>query len=300
MPEGATAPTPITSAMDEPVDPEEFVGGRPVEKTSQHRRGRPSPHDGCPYLAADGRGWRSIAADRAHRCTAVSPPAVLALDKQRRLCLVLEHTGCATYQAAVAAHHAPVAAGPSSSAAGNLGPEEPTTGSHDRAAIERVTRWAITRSTPVVLDHGRLPPAVTMLSPFRRGGQLALGSLMVLALSAVLASRLGTPDGAPAGAVASSSAGPSATAEPTATPRVTPRPSPSGSATVGPTATPGATPSLVPTASPVTYTVRSGDTLVRIASQFGTTAAAIASANGITDPGRIAVGQVLVIPAPPS
>jgi LysM repeat protein len=50
----------------------------------------------------------------------------------------------------------------------------------------------------------------------------------------------------------------------------------------------------------VTYTVRSGDTLVRIASQFGTTAAAIASANGITDPGRIAVGQVLVIPAPSS
>jgi LysM repeat protein len=218
------------------------------------------------------------------------------------LCLVLEHTDCATYQAALAAHRLATPAG-SSTAAGDELRGEPMTEPQATPEVDRVTRWAITRSTPVVLDHGRLPPAVTMLSPFRRGGQLALGSLLVVALSAVLGARLGAPpDGVPAGAVVSPSASASTTAASTPTPtvRVTPRPSPPASASVGPSVTAPVTPSPAPTASPVTYTVRSGDTLVRIASQFGTTAAAIATANGITDPGRISVGQVLVIPVPSS
>jgi LysM repeat protein len=44
------------------------------------------------------------------------------------------------------------------------------------------------------------------------------------------------------------------------------------------------------------YTVKSGDTLYTIAIKFGTTVAAIATANNITNPNRISVGQVLVIP----
>ena len=47
----------------------------------------------------------------------------------------------------------------------------------------------------------------------------------------------------------------------------------------------------------VTYTVQSGDSLAAIADRFGTTAEAIAQANGISDPTQLAIGQVLAIPA---
>ncbi len=44
------------------------------------------------------------------------------------------------------------------------------------------------------------------------------------------------------------------------------------------------------------HTVQPGDTLASIAARYGTTAQAIADANGIANPNQIAVGQVLVIP----
>jgi GH25 family lysozyme M1 (1,4-beta-N-acetylmuramidase) len=44
------------------------------------------------------------------------------------------------------------------------------------------------------------------------------------------------------------------------------------------------------------YTVRAGDSLYVIAIRFGTTVAAIASINNLTDPNQISVGQVLIIP----
>ena len=46
-----------------------------------------------------------------------------------------------------------------------------------------------------------------------------------------------------------------------------------------------------------TYTVRVGDTLSGIAARFGTTAGALASANGIVNPSLIRVGHVLQVPA---
>lgn len=83
-------------------------------------------------------------------------------------------------------------------------------------------------------------------------------------------------------------------------------------ATTTPTAT--FTPTITPTATatteigiiPVppndnniptsTYTVQRGDTLGRIATRFNTTVEAFARLNGITNPNRIFVGQVLIIP----
>lgn len=43
------------------------------------------------------------------------------------------------------------------------------------------------------------------------------------------------------------------------------------------------------------YTVKSGDTLAKIAKAFSTTVAGIAVTNGIADPNKIKVGQVLSI-----
>lgn len=48
-------------------------------------------------------------------------------------------------------------------------------------------------------------------------------------------------------------------------------------------------------ASGTTYTVQSGDTLSGIAAQYGTTAAALASLNGISNPNVIYVGQTLKV-----
>lgn len=46
-----------------------------------------------------------------------------------------------------------------------------------------------------------------------------------------------------------------------------------------------------------TYKIKSGDTLSRIAAQNGTTVAALAAANGISDPNKIRAGQSITIPA---
>jgi LysM repeat protein len=65
-----------------------------------------------------------------------------------------------------------------------------------------------------------------------------------------------------------------------------------------PTSAPPPTP---PPAPPLRYTVKSGDTLYRIAINHRVTIAALMAANGITNPNLIRPGQTLVIPtsAPP-
>ena len=93
---------------------------------------------------------------------------------------------------------------------------------------------------------------------------------------------------------ATASPSPTSTGEPTASPSPTPTPTP----TVEPTATATPSPSPTPTPPPAGfyYTVQQGDTLYSIAQRYGTTVAAIVTANGIADPSRIYVGQVLFIP----
>ncbi len=46
-----------------------------------------------------------------------------------------------------------------------------------------------------------------------------------------------------------------------------------------------------------TYTIQSGDTLSKIAAKYGTSVAALASANGISDPNKISAGKTITIPA---
>lgn len=65
------------------------------------------------------------------------------------------------------------------------------------------------------------------------------------------------------------------------------------------TTTIAATTTTTEVASRVFYTVRRGDTLVRIANQFDIDLNALVRENGIADPTRIFVGQQLLIPPPP-
>ncbi len=55
--------------------------------------------------------------------------------------------------------------------------------------------------------------------------------------------------------------------------------------------------SMVLIAASSSYTVKRGDTLSEIAGRHGTSLASLAEANGITNPDRIYVGQVLTIPS---
>jgi LysM repeat protein len=56
------------------------------------------------------------------------------------------------------------------------------------------------------------------------------------------------------------------------------------------------TAAATPVTAGETYTVQRGDTLFKIAQRLGTTVAALQEANHISDPNRISVGQVLIIP----
>ncbi len=54
----------------------------------------------------------------------------------------------------------------------------------------------------------------------------------------------------------------------------------------------------LPAYADTTYVVKSGDSLSKIAVQFGVSVQAIVAANGLADPNLIVVGQTLIIPAP--
>lgn len=245
----------------------------------------------CPYLLAADGAWRASTASRDHRCTAVAPPAVLAADKQRRLCLVADHLSCSTYQAALAARDA--------SAGGVTG---------------RGPRRAMPRTSPLILDQGRLSVGLPRL-PERGVGQGGLVALMAVAFGALAATRLtgGGPDIAPAAAGTDATPRPSVVGS--APPEATTRPdAPSAAPGATPTRTlvpsdveptpsaPASPPAASPTSAPAssaargTYKVKSGDTLSGIAAAHGTTWQVIAELNGIKDPSKLRVGQVLNLP----
>ena len=89
---------------------------------------------GCPFLLAEGGGWRLDVPSRDHRCAAVSPPAALSVEKQARLCLTAEHVNCATYLASLSARGSRIGS---------------------PSAI-RTTRWGLARTTTVIEDAGGL------------------------------------------------------------------------------------------------------------------------------------------------
>lgn len=238
----------------------------------------------CPYLATLDGTWRSATAVREHRCMAVSPPVQLAAEKQRRLCLVDRHVDCVTYGAAIAR----------------------------RAAIARSAGHTrpVARMAPVILDHGRLELRIPTLRADRVSGQAALVAVLALAFGAILLARPSGDAGAivppGASAVASADATAAAPTEVAAAPSIdatTPAPEEtSAPATEAPaTAAPASAPPSVqasaePSTSGATYRVKSGDTLSVIAARFGTTTRVLVQLNGIEDPSKIKIGQILKLP----
>jgi LysM repeat protein len=232
----------------------------------------------CPYLmSSDGR-WRASTPTRAHRCTVVTPPAILAAEKQRRLCLTAEHVDCSTYLAANDPTAVAVASGP--------------------IRADRRRLRAVPRTAPLVLDHGRLSINMPALRGERGAGQTGLVALMAVAFAAIVIARLssGGPMLTPAQVGAGLSASPSAGAS--RAPVTSPAASNAPTRTLVPTeveATP-APAGASPAQAARTYKVRSGDTLGGIAREFGTTVAILAKLNGIENPRLLRVGQVLKLP----
>lgn len=227
----------------------------------------------CPYLGAGEGAWRAAHAAREHRCSAVEPPAPLAIAKQRSLCLVPVHRDCATYLAA--RELARVREGPV--------PDVP---------------WGMARTTPVILELARAHLVPLPAASVRTGSQALVVGLMVLAFVVLVVARTTAPI-AEGGATPSASAGTASVpavlpgGSASATPRATPSSSPS--ATTAPSGTPAATPVRTP-APARSYTVKGGDSLSSIAAQFGTTVRALVKANGLADKRLIKPGQVLLIP----
>jgi len=229
----------------------------------------------CPYLAAVDGEWRSSTVTREHRCGAVSPPAPLAAEKQRRLCLTHDHVICATYDAARAAR--PVA--------------------HDRLPV---LPRPIARTTPMVLDHGRIAVDMPAFRSDRPVWQAVLIGILALAFAAIVLTRVtdgGTSGGttgaspSPGPSVVASAAATAATAsDDAATAGPSSEPTSASGASAGPSGPAGSA------ATTRTYKVKAGETLVGIAAKFGTTAKALAALNGISDPTSLHAGQVLKLP----
>jgi LysM repeat protein len=213
----------------------------------------------CPYLLASQGGWRSAGPSRDHRCTAVDPPAALSADKQRSLCLVAEHASCPAFRAARAARASMIAPGVDPSV----------------VAAADAARRPVARAAPVIVEGPRL--GLGSGSGTWPLSQAALVGLMIVAFAVVLVARISTPGAA----TPSPSPSPIATASPSPSPTPTPIPTPtvapsgSGVAPSGSGALPSAAASQAGAASGpafgTTYRVKAGDTLVGIASTFGTT-----------------------------
>jgi LysM repeat protein len=239
---------------------------------------------GCPFLMSEEGGWRLDMPSRDHRCAAFSPPAPLAPDKQARLCLTSSHHTCATYLASLAARETRLGSAPTA----------------------RATRWGLARTTSVIQDPGGIRTRVLGVALDRRRwpaipAVLLVVTLFVLALTGLrgvlpvtgVGPSPSVPPATQVAVVVVTAAPPALTLPPTGSVEPTTAASP----TLAPTA-PSPTPAPVATPKPTfrTYVVKSGDTLSGIATRYHTTVSALAALNHISDPSKLHVGQVLLIP----
>jgi LysM repeat protein len=284
MASGAVSSPPMTESPEDPTPRRTAASSRASVATTEPVR------EVCPFLLAADAGWRAVQPTRDHRCTATTPVSPLSLAKQRELCLLPAHFGCATYLAAreIAAERggAPVEGG----------------------------LWPETRSAVLSLEPAHRGRTQVAGLTGRGTGQAVLIGLMVVAFIVLVVARVTPPvSGDPpasfdAGVIGSAAAGSSDTAFPSPTsapsPVTTPPASPSEVPVSAPPSSapasegPSVNPSAGPTSSPAgeTYRVRPGDTLSGIAARYGVTLRALRLANDIPPGGIIRPGRVLVIP----
>jgi len=224
----------------------------------------------CPYLALADDG-RTVADgfDPEHRCHALTPPAQLERSRQVQLCLTEAHARCERFAAARTAWLAASSGLPRVSPDVDFG--------RTRLVLEPEAAW---RSLSTSSSARFTRPAVLVAAIALAVVGLLVASSLFGILNAPPATDTPTPSPSP-----SPSATPSASVAPASS-------GPSAPASAAPASVP---PAETPAPTPRTYIVKEGDTLNLIATQFGTTVAAIQAANGMTGT-EINVGQVLIIP----
>ncbi len=279
-------------------DPTLLVGSPAPRRTAEDAARAAGPlHRVCPFIISADGAWRSAQAGRDQRCSAVEPAAILALDKQSRLCLSDAHRSCLTFRTA---------------AAGTL--DRPSAATAPPRARVRArpagatTRWAFVRTAPARLDDGRGSPVDLVTAPGRRA-RIALGGVLAVAVAAAgflalpisrdSSGEPGAADGRPGGAAATRAAESTGRplafglpAAPSSTPAIEqgslrPSGAPADAADASPPSSSAATPRI--------YVVREGDTLYAIAVEHGTTVAEIQRLNGMEST-VIRAGLVLRIP----
>jgi LysM repeat protein len=117
----------------------------------------------------------------------------------------------------------------------------------------------------------------------------------IVPLGSNAATSAGTTGGIPTDAAAASpSVGPARTVAPDGSDQPATEAPPSSAAPGSAAPSSGAT--ARPATSGATYKVKSGDTLTAIAARFGTTTRELVRLNGLADPSRLRVGQILKLP----
>ena len=230
----------------------------------------------CPFLALSDDARTVVDGfDLAHRCNALTPPADLARQRQVQLCLTEAHARCERFSAARTALLA------ASSGLPRVAPDVAFL--RTRQVVEPEPAWR-----GLGTGAGRRPPpgaGLVLLALAALVFAVLVGNFLLGGGASVTPTATSTPlDPTPVSAsqAASPTTGASASQSPLST--------------VVPTSSAASTNSPTPAATPRTYVVQVGDTLNGIAERFGTTAAAIAIASGITVADTIVPGQVLIIP----
>jgi LysM domain len=232
--------------------------------------GPADPGPVCPYLGlADDPASHFAFPSSAQRCHAARASSHIEADKQARDCLTSNHLTCSRYHPpALPVLHGlgPIVAAVAGSAPGHS--------ARSRRSVRHVMTLALIACLAVAAG-------VT---------GLMIGSRLAEGISAGHGGAGASP------ATVASAVPASATPFPTPSPTPIPTPTPTASPTIAPSLRPSTSPTRTPAPTPVTHRVVTGETLSGIAAQYGVTLAALEKANGITNPGLIKVGQVLVIP----
>ena len=251
----------------------------------------------CPFIAlGTDSGKRLNQANAGHACFAQRPSRALELDQQERFCLTSTFSSCPLFVAWAtreAAHAISIPQSPANVSlnapleAAARGEELPQSYAGDdtiwsaAAAPMRALSPEEEERVRVVPLHQRraledeVPRAMIRL-PRRLSSLRSLAAFIVL-VGVLLFAAPSILKGV--GSIVSG---------------VGAQPSPSSSAT----ATPDASPTPIPTPEPVTYIVKSGDSLFGISQKYQVSVDAILGANpDVTDANNLRIGQQLIIPS---